>query len=239
MRGNRADRTQGLAPKLQLLLLVGIGIVLGSLLRDLLSTPSALYAQSNSPLTIQPDTGRVGIGTTNPAAKLDVAGDIRANNIWMKIAEMDISASPGVSVTGLNGNVQKMYRVVFQGSLSAGGQDRRVLIRPNGVTTGYKTLAVMDGDAGLGERDFTGFYVGRNGWALDADIAFEYTLSALTGRKRLYVEGSANFSLSNGAVLGFGRHGGHWSDTTSNITSLWLGPSGGTITGKLLVFALQ
>src|SRR2546428_4221183 len=35
-------------------------------------------AQSASPLSIQPQTGRVGIGTSTPAFSLDVAGTVNA-----------------------------------------------------------------------------------------------------------------------------------------------------------------
>jgi hypothetical protein len=40
------------------------GFLLGALAALLLALPSSLYAQS--PLTIQPSTGRVGVGNTNP-----------------------------------------------------------------------------------------------------------------------------------------------------------------------------
>jgi hypothetical protein len=53
----------------------------------LFTFPGGLFAQS-SPLTIQPSTGRVGIGTTTPAAKLHVesSGSVRS-----RIASTDAS----------------------------------------------------------------------------------------------------------------------------------------------------
>jgi hypothetical protein len=40
--------------------------------------PNSAVAQT-SPLTVQPSTSRVGIGTTTPSEKLDVAGSVRAS----------------------------------------------------------------------------------------------------------------------------------------------------------------
>lgn len=42
----------------------------------LLTLPVSLYAQS--PLTVQPSTGRVGVGTTSPGYTLDVSGTVNA-----------------------------------------------------------------------------------------------------------------------------------------------------------------
>ena len=42
----------------------------------LLLLPTILYAQS--PLTVQPSTGRVGVGTTSPGYTLDVNGTVNA-----------------------------------------------------------------------------------------------------------------------------------------------------------------
>src|SRR3989304_5267289 len=43
----------------------------------LLALSPILYAQS-SPLTVQPSTGRVGVGNTNPGYTLDVTGTVNA-----------------------------------------------------------------------------------------------------------------------------------------------------------------
>jgi hypothetical protein len=60
--------------------LVRTGLVIA--IAALLLAPSPnLHAQS-SPLTVQPSTGRVGVGTTNPAAALDVNGSMFISNTF-------------------------------------------------------------------------------------------------------------------------------------------------------------
>jgi len=181
-------------------------------------------------------------GGLNIVGDVGIEGNVKADNIWMKVAEVDISNSTGYTISGLNGDKQKMYKVIFQGSIAAGGADRRILIRPNGVATGYRSFAYYEGDAVGSEWDNTGFYVGRNGWLGNGVFAFEYTISAITGRRRVgFGEATFcdNYHTVSYSILGFTRASGYWGDTTTNITSLWVGPIGGTISGKLMVFALQ
>lgn len=53
------------------------GATIAGLVGLLLASQPNLHAQS-SPLTIQPSTGRVGIGNTNPSETLDVTGNVKA-----------------------------------------------------------------------------------------------------------------------------------------------------------------
>ena len=52
------------------------GFVAGAIAALVLLLPCGLFAQS--PLTVQPSTGRVGIGNTNPSEALDVTGTVKA-----------------------------------------------------------------------------------------------------------------------------------------------------------------
>jgi hypothetical protein len=51
--------------------------IVGATAALLFALPCALFAQS-SPLTVQPSTGRVGVGNTNPAYPVYVAGTVNA-----------------------------------------------------------------------------------------------------------------------------------------------------------------
>ena len=56
----------------------GLFVFIGAIAAALTFTlPAGLHAQA-SPLTVQPSTGRVGVGNTNPAYPLDVTGTVNA-----------------------------------------------------------------------------------------------------------------------------------------------------------------
>jgi hypothetical protein len=53
------------------------GFIVGAIAALLLALPAGLFAQG-SPLVIDPSSGNVGVGTTNPSEKLDVTGTVQA-----------------------------------------------------------------------------------------------------------------------------------------------------------------
>ena len=63
---------------LRSILFVGVGLLVGILASGLFDFLPTLHAQGSSPLTIQPSTGRVGIGTSTPSSNLDVVGTVKA-----------------------------------------------------------------------------------------------------------------------------------------------------------------
>jgi hypothetical protein len=94
------------------LLLIGIGLLLGSLIAGLFHAIPKLGAQSgSSPLTIQPQTGRVGIRTSSPAYTLDVAGTVNATSLRgdaSQLTNLPISSqwtTNGSSISYNSGNV--------------------------------------------------------------------------------------------------------------------------------------
>ena len=190
--------------------------------------------------------GNVGVGTTNPQVKLDVNGDLTADNIWIKVAGVSVNESTGHTVSNLSG--YGWYKVVFQGFLSAEGDNRHILIRPGGVSTqgAYKSFVTYAGSSSGSDWDDTGFFVGRNGWDQDAQVAFEYTLFCAGGRQeitgsiwRFIGFGQSTFwHIPSGRILGFGQANGYFEGAVQGY-SLWIGPSGGTISGYLAVFTLQ
>ena len=72
------------------------------------STSGELINPSNRPLILQPNGGNVGIGITNPGAKLDVLGAIRTNNQLISTlanGTAPIVVSSATKVTNLNADL--------------------------------------------------------------------------------------------------------------------------------------
>ncbi len=99
-------------------------------------------AQVTSSLTIQPGTGRVGIGTAAPGTTLDVAGDVRASGainagtvsapgMWVVIANTTLGAqAPSIDITGIP-TTYTMLKLAFS-LANTDVADRWVWIRFNG-----------------------------------------------------------------------------------------------------------
>jgi hypothetical protein len=115
----------------------------------------------------------------------------------------------------------KRLVVRYDGRITSGGGDNRVFVRLNGATSGYTSIAVMDGHANGGEWEQRGLYVGRNGWSIDADFSFMMTISLMAGRKRVSY-GLSSFCHADERVLGYTCQG-FWETTTGTITdvSFW------------------
>jgi len=83
----------GTPQQVRTVVLIGIGIVIGVLMGGFVSGLPSLQAQSSSPLTIQPDTGRVGIGTTAPGEKLHVVGSGAAAARVLQVDHLGVTLS--------------------------------------------------------------------------------------------------------------------------------------------------
>ena len=108
------------------------GFLLGGLAALLVALPSSLYAQS--PLTVQPSTGRVGVGTIAPSEKLDVDGNVKATrfigdgsqltNLPIQNADVQVFTTPGANTWTKPANAKIVYLFAIGGG-QGGGSGRR------------------------------------------------------------------------------------------------------------------
>ena len=100
------------------------GFLLGALAALVLALAPSLYAQS--PLTVQPSTGRVGVGNTNPQYPLDVTGTVNAGGFrgdgsqltnlpLFDAANVQVFTTPGTSVCTKPGNAKQVFAYLIGG----------------------------------------------------------------------------------------------------------------------------
>jgi len=181
------------------------------------------------------------LGSNLYAGNLTVNGDITANNIWMKVTEVDLTNSPGHTVTGLDGDKQKMYKVIFNGTISSSpGNSRMLLLRANGDNTNYRGFYKYNGSIGGDDSIYIGMFLGQAFWTSSAGtFTIEYTMGAETGKLRCGSASPSIFMTETYNLVDTGTNVSCWKNTTDNITSLRIEPTNGTISGRLMVFALQ
>jgi hypothetical protein len=98
-------------------------------------------------------------------------------------------------------------KVFITGKIAANGADHRLLLRVNNASGNYVGFILMNGHAGGGEWDGSGFYLGRNGWGLDADFSIEVMVAVNAASSKITASGLSTFSHANNTILGYEFHG--------------------------------
>ena len=214
-----------------------------SLLADQADGAYTLDAPNNGPedVVFVAETGEVGIGKTDPQSAMDVNGDLLADNMMVKVFEESFANKSFFEIPNLNGNVHKVYKIYFQGTLHLA--DTYLLIGPNADETAgnYYSLLNHHGNAD-GWNSFTvGYVIGRS-WVGECLLSAEYTLFAEAGKGRFGTgHGIMWYNLSYHTLVyeTFGR----WADINTNINSLRFtvkninGVPAGTFSGRIIVYA--
>jgi hypothetical protein len=136
------DRSSGFTVPLCWVLLI-LGVAMG-----VFNFPSALHAQS-SPLTVQPSTGRVGVGNTSPGYTLDVTGTVNATNFrgdGSQLTNLPLGpSSPAIDKVTTNATVVSTAAEtnLYSFSVSGGTLGTNNVLR---LTIQISDLDVVDGD---------------------------------------------------------------------------------------------
>lgn len=164
-----------------------------------------------------------------------VAADVNANfnaiagrlnqyegHVWQLIYENDIAANTtSVTVPGLNGNIDKTYRMIAR-FVNASGTGITYYVRPNGdVGSAYGHQVLDSSGAAVAASNSTANNVtGFNACTANAATNCEMTsvCYAVTGSARVF-QAQETFSISPGNVGGLRFISSAWNNTTANITS--------------------
>jgi hypothetical protein len=167
---------------------------------------------------------------------------------WQKIAEVDApSGTTAVDITGLNGNSDKAYLIVFQGLVGeTATADVHLVAIPNALSITIYNVEVgtaFDGSTTSelhNTYSLSGFRICRSGWGKPSYCTAMGVLGAVTGRPRTYTGTFVSYPPSQNANAIFGgANVGRWNDSTTNITSLRIAVSANTFSGKIILFKVS
>jgi hypothetical protein len=191
-------------------------------------------------------------GAANTFLKDDGSGNLSWGVVgWTRICDVPLSHAAYYDLTGLNGNVDIAYKIIMMGYHdNPDASNKWCLISPNGDVASANYSYGMDcywmyrGGYGWAYDAYTtpGIFV----WVTDANSAPNYCesetiMSSFTGDKRHAI---TRYSLGlSGKDIVANLSVGMWSNTTTNISSLyfqWTGTHGTYgFTGRLIVYALR
>ena len=167
---------------------------------------------------------------------------------WEKIVEVDVpSGTRAVDITGLNGDVDKVYAIFFEGALEGTATtDWYLVVIPNALSLTIDNIgwcAAFDGSSaggGVWHPVLPGFMLGRTGWSVAGHMIAIGFLVAKTGYRRQWF---AFYHIDSPARATTAHHcgfqGAFWDDTTTVITSLRIATNANTFSGKLILFRVS
>lgn len=154
------------------------------------------------------------------------------------VATASPSGASSTTISGLDGNTHKIYKVIMRGSWS--GADAIVMgMRPNNDSTSAHYYGVRyfhySGPTVGAISSTSQWDILRKGFTAANDFYMEIMIDAQTGKKRqMFAHAGWSVSQPDG---GYQFAGGGWTDTSNNITSLVFNyGSGGTFTGTINVY---
>ena len=189
----------------------------------------------------------VGSGFTLVASETAGPGDTWDGSVFVRptlapisVPDLTQSVTDASSITfsPLDGDRDRIYKLVIMGYLTTPSGDRNVRLGPNGIfgTGAFRHTSRRVGSNGnadindISRRNLGGFTLGYTNWNDSGDIYIEARLIAYSGRTR-QLTGEHVFSRQGQGREVRGEHVSWWNNVDTNITSLVVDFNGGTFTG--------
>ncbi len=150
------------------------------------------------------------------------------------IKQFDLVKSEGPILCSFDAAGADYIKIYGSGELTSAGGDRRFYLRVNGMDAYYKSYIQMAGDDGQFEWDTSGFYVGRNSCAKNADFFIEYTLGSKSISNSIVGAGLSTFSNSDNVLVGMECHGRLYANT--GFGDITLCTTGGVVTASITAY---
>lgn len=191
---------------------------------------------STTTLTLQPNGGATTVG-----GNLTVNGTFSSTNTWAKIYDgyINLSAGSPLTISGLDGSRQRVYKIFYTGWIGSGGADARLLMRINGASSSYRSYIATDGESAFAEWDTTGFHLGRTVVNRDCDVDGEVNLYVSGYTNRIALRGNGTIVDFNGSgIYGTRLGGGYFTyvNTTSLVFTMSTAIS--NYSGRFIVYAM-
>lgn len=198
-------------------------------------------AGPTGPQGMQGFAGAQGVGTQGAQGAQGAQGPQGSSGgstgAYTLVESKSISVATGsVTFSSLNGDVDETYLIVGHIYTSGGSPD----LRPNGLSTNQNFTAHAQWVDGTEDRATGSTMRFTRGGGTSVAHGWVAKLSAATGRARVMT--SISFEQRGTAGEGYmqsaGNTGSVWTDTTTNITSLDVAVSSGTMTGRISLYKL-
>ena len=190
-----------------------------------------------------------GAGSATTVARSDHRHGMPAAPITQglkRLGTINLNGASSGTLSGLDGDTDRIYLIVIQGRWIPGGADDNMSIRPNSATSNMRCYLKREGDETTGPTLISdnGLIVGRSSSLGNqrVDYMIECWLNARkTGQgdqeARSYMAIGGHGRGSGGNTTVFCWCAGRWMEVATNITSLQFFLSAGTFTGDVDIYA--
>ena len=164
-------------------------------------------------------------GTIGSGVSEELAG--KTVRLPVLIDTKTVTNQNSVLFDGLNGDLDKEYRIEWQFDCISNNSDGEIYVQFNSINSNYRCVRAGDEDSGRTGGNFTdrigcGHITWVNNGSLDGWLK---VMNAKIGRHRK-VRGFSSWNSDNGVYYAIWEFGGAWLDITTTITSILMGITG-------------